>query len=983
MSRRGAIGSKVLHLYTRANVPIITAGSIRCVRGRSSGIRRILVYVTAGRVLNRSAKLRFRSSRFCLGSRRRVHRLFTSIPRTISGATIVTQRYGFSFRFNGAGLPCFRVGDSVDRFRCFERRYFSKLCGHCNSGPPGRCIRHLRCRLGAISGVNCASCCLVISSFIRFTGDGNVPINPNEKSNTNSLTTCYVNVASLSPVGCGLLFRHFLGPRHISVPSFSVSFYCRHERRIVSCMARGCNTSRITRVIAFNALRAHTTVHSMKHAVKVPCTSISTITGLIPGSFGVAVSRTIHGSPRLHGLVGRGSRIGRLVRATHGVRNVPQGASARTTNIIVAHSPISACIPLTAGSKLIMARCVVAALRRLNLLGVSFLNLQALAIVDSTSHRTKVSVGGVSVSSRGICGLFSHNRARNVFRFRSDNVGRVLVGLGPAYLRRLVTTASLCHPNPTGRVSAFIRGSHRPRGVGCTSPLLRPVLGSAFNYVICRRRMVRVFHILTKCSCKHTSIIHHTVDGGGGSIVRTRQGAFVRNYNGGGVSHSATGTVFSRVSRFTGCTFGGSRTTYCTLITCHATCLGACCPTRFVTTLLASILSSSGGITHCATRYGELNLGLTIPSVGASIVNFSTGKGIVGCNLLNVGGVNSRFVGSVVGRHGGNGCRDLFSFYSHLRATRFGHHTTRDLVHYNTLSSLNTGHHRVLRTLPPLMDGLSRVEHGAVCNRINFFRLKNGSSFNISFRVPSIPRFPRTRLLGVRGRVAKLCLSNRPLSGCSGVVRGLNCIQASSLLRTRDGPLTICGSNSRISLYNVVARVAIGRAGTKRGVTFMATRSVLNSVRVIIFPGILTTYSDRVIPSNIVAIFNALSVRRRGSPGVLTGIIFKTPSLGSHPTGSGHTSTRGGSLGRGGGGSTATNGGGQKLFLHFSSRGSRHVGGTAMVTSVFRNSVPLCCCCLSGGRCRLRPHSVFIRPGGAVLNRLKHLLNRRGITMVR
>lgn len=586
--RRGEVVPDLVGVTHRVNISVITAGSYRCVRGRSDAIRGVLLYVRAGQAIGSDSEVRFGASRFCLGARSRVHRIFTDCPRTVSGARGVTSVYGISFRFNMHGLPEFSIPGGRSRLRCFEEGYCRKLCGRCNRGPTRSLVSQLRCRVGAISRVNFMSCCLVMGSFMDCTGSYRVPIKPNENSNTNSLYTCYVNVATVSPVGCGLLFREFLGPREIDVPSFSISFYGRHEKRIVSCIIHGCNRSRITRVVSFNAVTTENTVQSIKEILRVPCTAMSSITGLIPVRRSVAVRRTLGLDPSLEDHYGGSPRVGGLLSITVDVRKVPHRTAVRTTNIMVASGPIDSCIPLSGGSSGIMARFAVATLRRLNLLGVSFLKLEGLAMVGST--RGRVGRGGpscgpsvISRGSGGIFRVFSGKCARNIFRFRDRKVGGILARLGPRQVRSLVTIATLCHPKPVSDVPICVSYHRGPSRVHCGRPLLGRVLKIADNYVVCRRRIVRVFEALTNCDLNETSVIHHTVDGGGLTMVRSRHRVFVRNlassskgvvirkYVHHKISRGATVSICSRVRDFTRCTFGGSRTTTCTGVSCGAT----------------------------------------------------------------------------------------------------------------------------------------------------------------------------------------------------------------------------------------------------------------------------------------------------------------------------------------------------------------------------------------------------------------------------
>ncbi len=242
-------------LTTRANIGIITAGSIRFILGRSKATRSRLVYVGAKGGVSSPSHVRC-ARRRCLGDRRRVLTLFPSRRRTVTGSVRVIKGVDSCDVSHSPILPEFRLSRSFvtrvsrrlrgcervvsrkhcsggkgchnSRFyrsiTCLYRVYCVKTRGECKRALGRRRTREVSFRLGAVYQVKFPSCFLVIRSCVTTTQTTNNVIKPNHNSTTNSMITCYLKVAGLSPVGCSLLFREFLGPSQVDVPSVSISF---------------------------------------------------------------------------------------------------------------------------------------------------------------------------------------------------------------------------------------------------------------------------------------------------------------------------------------------------------------------------------------------------------------------------------------------------------------------------------------------------------------------------------------------------------------------------------------------------------------------------------------------------------------------------------------------------------------------------------------------------------------------------------------
>ncbi len=111
------------------------------------------------------------------------------------------------------------------RTSCLTRLACVKTTGVCNSPLRSRMHRQLGFRLRIVGAVKFPKCFLVMRSCVGTTQCRlGISINPKHNSTTNSTITCYLNVAGVSPVTCSLLFRHFLGPSQVSLPSVSISF---------------------------------------------------------------------------------------------------------------------------------------------------------------------------------------------------------------------------------------------------------------------------------------------------------------------------------------------------------------------------------------------------------------------------------------------------------------------------------------------------------------------------------------------------------------------------------------------------------------------------------------------------------------------------------------------------------------------------------------------------------------------------------------
>lgn len=344
------------------------------------------------------------------------------------------------------------------------------------------------------------------------------------------------------------------------------------------------------------------------------------------------------------------------------------------------------------------------------------------------------------------------------------------------------------------------------------------------------------------------------------------------------------------------------------------------------------------------------------PGIGRDGLRFAIDKGSVHCKLLTIGGLNEGFVSRVVSRHVGGPCRSFFSFYGELCNEGVGDETVRDLVGYNTFSKLKTGHERLLTVDGAILSSIRCRDEEGTNNRVSFFSSTRISTRSSGPGVPSLPRFPISRLLRVRGRVTKVCLDNRPLSRCAAFSGTVRTSGANSVVGGSDN---VCFSKGGIDLIYVITGLGARLAGGGEVVTFIGTRSECKVLRVIVFPGMCRGCSTLLNTNNTLLFHKAIGLGRGRRPGVVYSSVTSTHAGRSY---GGGPITVGGARRFSRGCRVRTIGGSARgpstLCLHVSSLGASGCGHTGHILSVFSNEAPIVFCLASAGEGIGTPSSV-------------------------
>ena len=80
-----------------------------------------------------------------------------------------------------------------------------------------------------ITEMNYSGYFLIVSDYIKWAKDNNIPVGPGRGSGAGSLVAWCLSITDVDPIKFNLIFERFLNPDRISMPDFDIDF-CEEKR---------------------------------------------------------------------------------------------------------------------------------------------------------------------------------------------------------------------------------------------------------------------------------------------------------------------------------------------------------------------------------------------------------------------------------------------------------------------------------------------------------------------------------------------------------------------------------------------------------------------------------------------------------------------------------------------------------------------------------------------------------------------------------
>ena len=153
------------------------------------------------------------------------------MPEAIQNTSIIAQKCSFCLKPKELSLPKFVSSELNDEFTVLKQISESGLDKRLKENQIVQDLdkiqiykNRLNKELDVISKMGFSGYFLIVSDFVKWSKDNNIPVGPGRGSGTGSIVAWCIQITELDPIKWGLLFERFLNPERVSMPDFDIDF---------------------------------------------------------------------------------------------------------------------------------------------------------------------------------------------------------------------------------------------------------------------------------------------------------------------------------------------------------------------------------------------------------------------------------------------------------------------------------------------------------------------------------------------------------------------------------------------------------------------------------------------------------------------------------------------------------------------------------------------------------------------------------------
>lgn len=907
LEEQNLVNQGLIKLGKELGIPLIATNDVHYLRRQDARAQEILMCIQTGKSINDDDRMKFDSEELYLKTPDEMAELFKNFPEALENTVKVAQRCNVELEFGKLHLPKFDVPEGEEPFE-----YLKKLCKEglkarletlaVSEGLDDLKIseyeQRLEYELGVIKQMGYVDYFLIVWDFIRYARENHIMVGPGRGSAAGSLVSYCLGITNINPIKYNLLFERFLNPERVSMPDIDIDFCFERRQEVIDYVVRRYGKDRVAQIITFGTMAARAVIRDVGRALDMSYNEVDLIAKMIPYQLGMTIDKALETNPELRTKYENDTRIRELIDTARLLEGMPRHASTHAAGVVISKEPVVEYVPLQKNEDCITTQFTMGLLEELGLLKMDFLGLRTLTVIRDTVELVKknygrdINIENIDMNDKDVFNMISEGRTAGVFQLESPGMTQFFKELKPGSLEDIIAGISLYRPGPMDQIPRYLRNKNNPSEIKYLHPKLEEILNVTYGCMVYQEQVMQIVRELGGYSMGRSDLVRRAMAKKKADIMLQERHNFiygitddegnvvvsgaVRN----GVDEKTANAIFDEMMDFASYAFNKSHAAAYAVVAYQTAWLKYYYPTEFMTALLNSFLGNSDKVSHYVHECKAMNIDILPPDINESDVKFAVVNGKIRFGMAAIKNVGIGAVNEIIHeRKSGGDFKDFRDFCERMDGKDVNKRCIESLIKSGAFDSFGIYRSRLMAVYEGLIDSIQQNKKRNLEGQLTIFGFSNeGNEMDsINVEYPEIDEYSSKMLLSMEKEMLGLYISGHPLREYEDQLNKYVTVFSSDLNLNAGNGEEEMGINEVRGLTDGQIVVVGGIiAGKKTKMTksnnimaFVTLEDLHGSMELIVFPKILSQYSDLITEDNIVLVKGRISMKEEELPKVI------------------------------------------------------------------------------------------------------------------
>jgi DNA polymerase III subunit alpha len=768
----------------------------------------VLMCISMGKTIHDPTRIQHKGVHLHLKSGSEMVEGFGSVSwaeAAVAQSVEIASRCDLSFDFNTHYMPRFSDANEDEHLTLMALRAREGLTKRLLSV---RAEQHdaywerLEREISLIGKMGFGSYFLVVSDFIVWAKEHEIPVGPGRGSVAGSLVAFALRITDVDPIFHVLLFERFLNPERVSLPDIDVDFCIYGRQKVIQYVVEKYGKDKVAQIATFGKLKAKAAVKDVGRALGKSYGETDRIAQLIPAprqGFDFSLSESIKLEPRLaEYAAGEGKELISLALKLEGLT---RHSSTHAAGVVIGDRPLMDLLPMMVdkdGND--VTQYSMSYVEKCGLVKFDFLGLKTLTVIHTALRLIKEDKG-ISIEPTEIplddartLTLISQGKTTGVFQLESPGITEMTIRLRPSTFGDLVAILALYRPGPldSGMADRYIERKHGREPVSYLHPKMSNVLSNTYGIMLYQEQIMQLARELAGYSLAEADILRKAMGKKDPIEMGRQKTRFLEGAMKEKISSQVAEDIFSQMETFARYGFNKSHSVAYALVSYQTAFLKAHYPVEFMAALMSHEMDDSDKTLKNLNECKKSKIKVLPPHINFSDCGFTVEEGKVRFGLEAVKGLGQKVAQGIVEERTSKGLyTSLEDFCMRGEDSFINRRVVESLIKCGACDILSRSRRDLFEGLEQTLSSSSFLARMAASPQMSLF-----SGVSLAPSLASSPEVSREALeewpalvkLGFEKEALGFYISGHPLDSFSTSLKKLNLFSVASLKESSRAP---------------------------------------------------------------------------------------------------------------------------------------------------------------------------------------------------
>ncbi len=686
--------------------------------------------------------------------------LFEDLPEALQNTIIIAQKCSFCLKPKELSLPKFVSSELNDEFTILKQISESGLQKRLKESKIYQDVdkiqiykNRLHQELDVIKKMGFSGYFLIVSDFVRWSKDNNIPVGPGRGSGAGSIVAWCIQITELDPIKWGLLFERFLNPERVSMPDFDIDFCQDRREEVINYIKNRYGHENVAQIITFGSLQARAAIRDVGRVLEMPYGQVDQIAKLIPATPAnpVTLSKALETQEELLKSKQENEEVSKLIDLSLAIEGLNRHVSTHPAGIVIAEKKLNNIIPLYSekegeipATQFNLKYIEKAGLVKFDILGLKTLTIISLAEKLIKKNNKNFNISKINLDDKKVYSMLSEGQTIGVFQLESKGMQSALRGLKPDRFEDIIAVVALYRPGPMENIPNYINRKHGAEKIEYMHERLTDILSETYGIFIYQEQVMQAAQVLADYSLAAADILRRAMGKKDKKEMDMQKEKFIDGAKKIDIKRSKAEEIFDQISAFAGYGFNKSHAAAYAVIAYQCAWLKAHYPHEFFASLMTYDSDNVEKLSIFVNELNRMKIQILPPNINLSYDQFSVEKSNnVNCiryslsSLKNVGNEAVKKMISIRDKLGK--FKSFDHFVDIVPQNIFGKRGLESLTISGAFDDLNISRNRLFNSISNILTFSQRVENDKLNNQNNLFNNINDLSLTKSLK--QVPDF--------------------------------------------------------------------------------------------------------------------------------------------------------------------------------------------------------------------------------------------------